>query len=234
MMGMRPLFTAVAFCALLAPSLLSAQVTKSASGYLFRMKLRQGDSYSYTMNSVQQTSPTQSLPINMAYTMKVLKVANGVADVQMTVTSPLSKTPQVNTIKMDSRGIAGANPSMQSMNSATGMRLPEKALKVGGTWTETQSMGSGTSVMKVSTVYTFAGVQTVDKVSCAVFDVKTNSTGPTTVSATGKVYVEMSNGMLFKSDLATTMTINPRPSSGRGGAPSQPMTVKGTVTVRRK
>lgn len=208
------------FAVLVAP--VSGQVSKSGSGYLFRMKLTKGATYSYDFTTTTMMGG-QSIPMSMGYSMKVQSVdAKGVASVLMTMQSPMSKTPTTQTVKMDSRGQLEGQPGMEQFGS---VRMPEKALVVGGNWKSSQNMGTGANPMKADTTYTFRGMQAVGKVQCAVLDVSSTMKGTMTANTTGKMFIEASNGMLYKSDLSTTMTMTQQ---------GKTQTIKSTIAIKRK
>jgi hypothetical protein len=167
------------------------------------MKWAKGDAYNYTVTTTTEMNGSK-IPINMTYGLKVDKVTNGVADVTMSMTSPLAKDPMTVKAKMDGRGEVGEKGVTSSMGIP---RLPEKAIAVGGTWKSTQTTTQNGMTMKVDTTYTLKGIETVDKVSCAVIDVKATGSGAFATSSTGKMYVVVSSGQLFKATLNSTMTM---------------------------
>lgn len=200
----------------------SGQVSKSGNGYLFRMKLTKGATYSYDF-STTTVMGGQTIPMVMSYSMKVQSVdPKGVANVQMTIQTPMSKTPTTQVVKMDSRGQLEGQPGMEQFGN---VRMPEKALAVGGNWKSSQNMGSGANAMKADTTYTFRGMQAVGKVQCAVLDVNSSMKGAMTTTTTGKMFIEASNGMLYKSDLSTTMTMTQQ---------GKTQTIKSTIAIKRK
>jgi hypothetical protein len=201
----------------------SGQVSKSGGGYLFRMKLVKGASYAYDFSTSTAMPGGQPFAMSMNYSMKVTKIdAKGVADVLMTISSPMSKTPTTQTVKMDSRGQIENQPGMEQFGN---VRMPEKALAVGGNWKASQNIGTGANGMKADTTYTFRGLQKVGTVSCAVLDVSSTMKGALAATTSGKMYIEVSNGMLYKSDLSTTMTMTQQ---------GKTQTIKSTIAIKRK
>ncbi len=187
-----------------------------------RMKLTTGSTYTYDVSNSMVIGTGKPMVVPMSYSMKVGKITKGVADVLMTMNSPMSKKPEIQTVKMDSRGMVDGQGGMESLGN---VRLPERALKVGETWKATQSSGQGARSMTLDTVYTFRGVQAVGKISCAVLDVKSTSKGTMASTTTGKIYIDSANGMLYQTTLAMTMTMTQ-------GAKTQ--TVKNNTTIKRK
>jgi hypothetical protein len=206
---------------LVAP--VSGQVSKSGNGYLLRMKLTKGATYAYDFTTSTAMPGGQPMAMTMSYTMKVQSVdAKGVASVLMTATTPMSKTPTTQTVKMDARGQLDGQPGMEQFGN---VRMPEKALAVGGNWKSSQTFGTGATAMKADTTYTFRGLQNVGKVSCAVLDVSSSMKGTMSAATTGKMYLEASNGMLYKSDLTSTMTMTQQ---------GKTQTIKSTIAIKRK
>jgi hypothetical protein len=201
----------------------SGQVSKSGNGYLFRMKLTKGSSYSYDFSTSTSMPGGQPFSITMSYVMKVQSVdSKGVANVLMTVKTPMAKEPTTQTMKMDSRGQMDNQPGMEQFGS---VRMPEKALAVGGNWKSSQNLGAGANAMKADTTYTFRGIQNVGKVSCALLDVNSTMKGAMAAATTGKMYIEVSTGMLYQSDLTTTMTMTQQ---------GKTQTIKSTIAIKRK
>lgn len=221
-MTIRAVFVPLLVLLVVAPCVAPSQVTKSGSGYLLRMKLTKGASYAYDMTSSTSMGTAAPMSIKMGYSMKVTKVTNGIAEVLMTSTTPMSKTPQTQTVKMDGRGALDGQPGTEQVGN---VRMPEKAIKVGETWVAKRSMGTGAQATTIDTVYTFRGLQAVGKVQCAVLDVKTTSKGMIASTTTGKMFIEAANGMLLSSNLSTTATMK------QGGTS---MAIKSTTSIKRK
>ncbi len=219
-MSPRFLLIAFVFCAL--PCVSPSQVTKTGTSYLFRMKLVKGSVYSFDVTSSTEMGTGKPMVMPMSYSMKVLSVTKGIADVAMTSTSPMQKAPQTMNVKMDSRGAVEGQSGLEQL---TGVRLPEKAIKVGGTWKGTQKVAMFAQSMTVDSVYTFTGVQALGKVQCAVLSVKSTGKGSIASTTTGKMYIELANGMLYQSNLTSSITLT------QG---SKPQTFKSTATIKRK
>jgi hypothetical protein len=196
-----------------------AQVTKSGTGYLMRMKWSKGASYSYSITNATVMNG-QSFSMPMTLVTKVDSVANGIANVTNTIT--MNGQTQTMKAKMDGRGVVGGVEGMAGFNPP---KLPEKAVTVGSTWKDTQNITQGGMSLKTETTYTFKGLETVGKVSCAVLDVVTSVTGSMPAKGTGKMYVEVATGQLYKGNVNTTMTMT-------AGGKSQ--TIQSTMTIARK
>ena len=110
-----------------------AQVTNSSKGYLLRMKWAKDATYSYVISVAMATmkEPMQA----GQFTIKVLSVANGIANVNYTG-SMMTQAKIDTTVKMDSRGAVDQDASLRQLG---GPRLPEKPLAIGAKWSVTQN-----------------------------------------------------------------------------------------------
>ncbi len=196
-----------------------AQVTQSPNGHLFRMKWTKGDVFSYAGTSNTQVGQ-QKFPMTLDFSIKVDSVANGVANVTVTSTTPMTQKPTTTKMKMDGRGEVGNSSGLTNVP-----KLPAGPIKVGGSWTDETKVTQGGVSMTIKTTYTFRGIKTVDKVQCAELDVKATSTGQMSSTTTGKTYIQVSNGQLFKSDSTSvaSMTVN-----------GQTQKFNSTVSIKRK
>ena len=186
-----------------------AQVTNSSKGYLLRMKWAKDATYSYVISVAMATmkEPMQA----GQFTIKVLSVANGIANVNYTG-SMMTQAKIDTTVKMDSRGAVDQDASLRQLG---GPRLPEKPLAIGAKWSVTQNQAMQGASIQVTSTYTFKGIQSYGKVRCAVLDVATTTSGGVATKSSGKVYLEAANGQLFRLDLETTV------SSTQPGSASQ-------------
>lgn len=207
---------------LLLAALAPAQVSQSSGGYLLRMKWAKGDNFKYSVATTTETSTGTKVPLAMEYSIKVDSVVNGVANVTITSTSPMIQQPSVLKSKMDGRGEVEEKGKTGALRFP---RLPEKPVKVGSSWTNEVTTPTGAGTIKVKSTYTFKGVQTVDKISCAIITVSSSSTGDFASTTTGTMYVQVSNGQLFKSDSKSVVTLTQN---------GKKQTLKTDVTVRRK
>lgn len=177
------------------------QVTKTSQGFLLRSKWAKGDVFSYSMVTTAEFNG-QKMPMQGSYSVKVEKVSGGVADVVVSGSMPpMGKFESP--AKVDSRGFVGEDPKLRDM----GARLPEKAVPIGGTWSDKKSASDGAVSMEITTTYTLKGMEIVDGVPCAVIDFVVKSSGEATASGTGRMYYETKNGQLLKSDMQMTMRI---------------------------
>lgn len=222
---------AVAVALLVLPAIAVSQVTKTKDGYLMRIKWKKGDVFEYSMST-----KSSGLPINfeMQYSLTVLDVKNKIAEVEMTMTSPMINEPTTLTVKMNDRGMADEETAaaMSMGNNQIGLQFPEKALKVGDSWDAEQPLPQSEMEgmqMKMKTTYTFEGLEIVNKVPCAKFTVDTlvemSGAMVMTVKGNGVIYIENKTGQLYQSSIETTTEID---------LDGTPMKVLSTTEIKRK
>lgn len=213
---------------LLGAGFAQGQITPSADGYLFRLKLAKGMGVEWGVQmGVHIGAGKNSSPaiVKGPLVAKVTDVSKGVATVVYDL-GPLSLggnpvlARQSSTVRQNSSGrmIGGAegqNPSM--------VDLPTKAVKVGGTWKgkATISGGVGQSGNNVEAVYKLEIIEKLDSVPVARISAKYTANKPSKIRGTGLLWISLSDGWLYKSALKFDIERNKT-------------TMKTTVDVARK
>lgn len=208
----------------------SAQVTKQGSGYLLRMKFKQGEVTKFVMTTTTSGSGAPAMNLKMPMTTKVLAVKGGVAEVEYNV-GPMTNNgkamgeAQKVTSKIDSRGkLSGGSPQLQQMGNIT---LPEKAIPVGGVWKGTQNSQAGPSgSITINATYTLVGIKTVGGKQVA--EIKVAMTGGNQMLKTtggGTMFLRVADGSLHSTVLDQSISI----AQGQ-----QSITVKSKVSIVRQ
>ena len=202
-----------------------AAVSAAQPSYLLRIKAKPGQAYKYKMDIQQGASGT----MGMNMTMKVVKVQKGETTLNTTMggftMNGQPAPPQVaeqmknlliisvmdargRTLRSETKGIPGFSGAA---NQGSTVPYPEKAVKVGGTWSGEADM-RGT---KVKTNYKLVGVKSVAGRQAAVIHaVPSNMPG-----------IKLSGPIVFSVELATGFPI----SMSMSGTASQ-----GTATQKIK
>lgn len=206
-----------------------AQVKKTGDSYLLRMKFKVGDTAKYQMSMSGDMMPAG---INVSMTSVVKKVTGNTAEVEYTTTPPAGAPgagrPTKTTIKIDNRGkVVGGNTQMgQQFNN---VQLPEKAVKIGQTWSGTASGGMG---MQLNTTYKLVGSKMVGGQDCAQIGVTMASTsGQMKISGNGTMYLRMGDCSL---QTATVNVVVNGTMPGQNGAAGKPMNIKQKVAITRQ
>ena len=145
-------------------SSVSAQITKSKAGYLFRVKYVKGQTVRLrTTNTIDnKQSPSAKAVMTVNIDIKVLSIKNGVAVTQMTMGPSMLNGAKVmngssTTVALDDRN--------QTPNSSTttnlGPPLPKKPMKIGTTWKAVTPINVGTGIQQLEGNYRFIGFKTV-------------------------------------------------------------------------
>lgn len=202
------------FCAAIG----SAQVTKQGNAYLLRMKYTKGMKMVYSMNNTANLpagmGPGGPMVMTAPMSMTVKDFAGGIATIAysvgpMTMNGKSNGKPTTGTIKQDTRGkvISGDKKAV----GVSSMTFPEKAIKVGESWTaETTSPGMG-GEMKMLTTFTLSGMKAINGKQVAVLAVKMVSAKGASaqpgmnVTGKGTMTMLMSDCSLFSADIATTI-----------------------------
>lgn len=218
------------------PSLASAQIKKVSGGaYLMRLKYTKGQvSHMELTTAITGMPPGQGgatadgkMTAIMQTHSTVQTVTNGNATMLVSV-GPMTlngKTvvqetkPQSVTVDPQGRPVGGAGGQSQGF----GTRMPDKAVKVGESWSAPLPMGHGTmgGGSGGTATYTFKGVKKVDGKQVAVVNMSVKN--PQIKSGSGTLYLMTSDGAIYKASLVLN-TVNPQ-----SGAP-----MSMTVTIRRK
>lgn len=183
-----------------------AQVTKSGSGYLIRMKFTKGSIMRYTSNTTVRFSGTPK-PITVSGPM-IVQVTNVQGDVGTlhTTVGPMkmstggSQPAQTTDIKENSRGKLMSGAGAAQMNVV----LPEKPVAPGATWTSSTPLPGGMGT--VNAKYKFVGVKSMGGKQVAQISVTMTGAGKTAVSGNGAVYLLASDGSMFAT--TTNMKMN--------------------------
>ena len=145
-----------------------AQITKTAKGYLMRVKYVPGTVIRYDSSSsvANKQSPLGSVSIGVPITYTVLGVAKGLATVRLNIgagkisgnPSPVTE-PQRFELKLDSQ-----NRPTQATGPVPGSpgALPDHPIEPGSTWNAVAAFNVGGSIQKLQGVYRFAGLKTED------------------------------------------------------------------------
>lgn len=205
----------------LAPAL--AQVSSQGNAFLLRTKYVKGQTLKYKMTTNISGGPSKVPPMEIPMTLKVKDVKNGVATIVYTTKVPGQPKGGDIEVKVDSRGkmVGGAGLEALQGMGAMGATLPEKAVKVGDTWT--QNMNSpAMQGMKMSTTYRFNGLKTVGGVKVAEIGMTIKGTGPQnmTMSGTGTMTMLASDGTMRNTSMSMDLKM-------------QGMAMKTTTTITR-
>lgn len=212
-----------------------AQISAQGGSYLFRMKFVPNAKASYSMNV---TSPMAKQPISMSMSTLVKSVAGSTATVQYTINFPAGMMggnqkpkPQVQDIKIDTRGRL-VSPGAAGMGEIGNIQFPEKAIRVGQTWSgsATANGGPGMPPVKLTTTYKFVGLKSEGGFPVAAIAVTMKGgNAQFKTNGTGTVHLRVADGSLQSSRMnsTTTVTMSNNPNS-------KPMTFNSTMTMTRK
>lgn len=210
-----------------------AQITKVGDAYQMRMKFAPGQKLVYSMQSTT-SAPGQPQPMNLdtEFSMKVNSVKNGVADITYSV-GPMKMngraTGGVNTatMKMDTRGkIVGQTSGGQQ---PTQMVLPDKPIRVGQTWTSTNSIATMGVPMEVTNTYKLNRIVQKGGRSLAEVSVTISAKGNISSSGKGTMLLDFADGSLVSATMNQTITVR---QGGQQGA--QPMNITNKTVIQRK
>lgn len=184
-----PLGCLAATAMILAAGLGGAQVTPSGSGYLFRVKFTPKEKLTYKIPTTVSGLGKIPLKLNLTMEAKVLKVKNGIADIQGKVISPWTGTqPQAHTVQIDSTGHVVGESALTGFCLA----FPKGPLKPGDSFESSvpQANPQGKAV-EGQAKYTFVGIVEDHKKQYARFEFKSQTKdGPS-----GAVLVSMTDGL---------------------------------------
>lgn len=198
-----------------------AQITKQGSKYLLRMVWAKGDKFTYglKMNATMQNG--QKMNMTASATAEVLAINNGVADVRITMNAN-GRPPNVQTTKMDKLGQVGDS---SIAGSVAGQRFPEKALKIGESWTVSRDLQNAGVKTTVKTTYTLKSIKKYAGVDCAEVSVSARSEKGFQTSSKGTMLLELKNGQVMHQETVTEVVMNSSTGSQK---------VNSTTTVDRK
>ena len=205
----------------------SAQITKSGSAYLLRMKHTPGATYRYGVASTigGASANGQAMKFSLPMVWKVVGVKNNIATIDTTV-GPIKMGKDVvgqatkNRIQLNSRGqLVGKAGSGQQVTPS----LPDKPIKIGQSWSASAPIDlPGQGAKKISAQYTLKGFKTVSGKQVAELAIKTTGQA----AGTGSMLLLMSDGSLFRSNMNLNLSV-----TGPNGAA---MTYKVTANISRQ
>ncbi len=204
---------------LLVASFVGLSVLASAqTSHLLRIKTKTGQTYRYQMN-MEQGGNGQTMKFGIQMAMKVAKVQNNqftinttmggvtmngqaappqLADTlkQMLITTVMD--PRGRVLKTETKGI----PGMGSAAQGSAVPFPEKAVKVGGTWTgEAEVQGQ-----KVKTSYKLVQIKSVLGKQAAVIHATPSATPNFKTKGPIVFAVELSTGFPLSMSMTGTAT----------------------------
>ena len=213
------------------PTPAEAQVTRQGSKYLMRFKWEAGKTYTYNVSS-QMAVPGATRPqtTGASYSIRVLSVRNGTANVEMrTQGAGANSEPVKGTI--DNRG--RSTMSVQGMGSEF-TTWPEKPITIGESWTQKMS-----GMMSSTITYRLAAVRNEGGRQVAILNMSGNVNIPQpspqrgqpaqpapkgTIS--GRMVVDVADGMVRTGN----MDIKIEMSNQQG----QRQTITGKTTITRR
>lgn len=203
------------------------QITKQGDAYLFRMRFTKGQKMSYTIKSSARTPDgkvSMSADVPMLSTVKDVK--GKIATVQLDIGpmmmngKAMNQRKQSMEIKIDERGKpVGAVGPAQNVST----QLPDKPLKVGGTFPSTNIVNLGGSQFETKATNKFLGFKRVGSRKVAVISTTATGTGAIQSKGNGMSYVDVADGSLVSMNLTQRMTMSGQP---------QPITSIITITRR--
>jgi hypothetical protein len=231
------LTVALLFCGLSV----RAQVTPSGGGYLFRLKHVKGAKTRYlmTQNISSPAVPGGASRVALIMTQNVLDVKDGIATIRteiggMTINgkpAPKEATAQVPKsveIKVNDQGKVISGQSVGGLDpSSFGGNLPKKPIKVGETFTDTQSVPSQMGKMTIKVSTTLVGIKSVGNRKVAQMKVTlSGDQSPMQIKGSGTMLIDMADGAPINVNMTQNMS---------GSAPNgQPMQMKMNITMERK
>ena len=204
----------------------SAQVTKSAAGYLFRMKFVKGAKYSFNMSVGNNAPgmPAATRNMNIPMSMSIVSAEGHSGTVRVDSTNPMSGKPSSTVIKMDDHGkpVGGNMPMQMNISQA----MPDKPLKIGQSYSATNSMNSplGGGQTTVITKVTFVGIRNEGGREVAVMNIASHASGGMTISSTGTQSIATSDGWPVSMKMVSQLSM--------GSRTTQPMSM--VVTMKRQ
>jgi hypothetical protein len=211
-----------------ACSTAGAQITKQGNAYLFRMKFTKGQKLNYTITSAAQVPNNPAgMKAVVPMSMTVQDVKGNVATIQM-VTGPMTVNgkpfgqQQTTVVKLNDRGkpVGGATPGQQ-----VATQLPEKPLKVGESYTSSNTVNMMGQQFAVKSVNKFLGIKHVGSRNVAAIATTISGSGAMKSTGTGTAYLDLADGQLV------SMNMNQNLTMGQG---AQAQTIKSVVNVTRK
>jgi hypothetical protein len=181
---------------------LSAQVTSTKEGYLFRKKFTVGTIWRYRMSTAVVMGASRTAPkgTSVSHTSAEVKsVEKGVAAIHLVDRADRRGRPaniiNERTVKVDTLGKVDGNVFGGGIFS---MALPEQPIKVGQRITVRLSGGTDGKEV-VHHVLRFMGMGVLGKQKYAHWELTTAGKGTTRYKGTGDLYIDLTDGSLFRS-----------------------------------
>ena len=186
----------------------AAQVTKSGDVYKLRVSYQKGQVIHFnTVSGVENKSasapgsastPTVSIPITLVVLDKkkdnaTLKLTMGAIKFGGQVMQPESST----VFSLDNRN-RGAGDHRQNI----GVSLPERSVRIGSTWEDSQAFNIGGTTSAMHGTYRFAGLKTINGKVVAVITYQLRGFA----EGTGTMTMLAKDGTLFSNDTKLNMT----------------------------
>lgn len=182
----------------------SAQVTKTAKGYVFRQAYPVGKTLVFNMNgdlgfggqSFKMASPTKVKTVSKKGDVYTLEVTSGPMTMNGKAQSMNGQAPKAttSTMKITSAGKIVDGAAKGPYNIMGGMTMPEKPLKVGDKWTGNMNMpqmGGGA----VKATYNFIGLKTINGKQVAQIGVNLVASGMGEMKGTGTMNILVADGL---------------------------------------
>lgn len=211
-----PVLATLLLAAVSLTSVAPAQVAPSGEGYTIRVKYVAGQVTNYKVASkIDITGGPEGMPApgpqstDISVRQEVVEVKDGVSTLKVETTGGPTETP-TQTFQVDEHGKVvgqpeGTPPGQNMSGFPTG--LPDRALKVGETWSSETEMPGIPGGGKIKVDYTFQGLKTVEGKSVAQIDFKMSLAGEMTMDGEGTVILDPADGQLLSTTSRNTMTI---------------------------
>jgi hypothetical protein len=209
----------------LAPQTSEAQVTKSGSKYLLRMKWTKGLSMNYEINMRQQGGNGQGQKMGLNYAVQSVKGTSAV--VLVTVNMP-GQQPTKQKVTIDDRGKATGGEAA-GLNNA--LEFPKEPIAVGGTWKTSGVFPGMSGQLKGTSTNVFKAIKTEGGKQYAVIESTLKATGGgMTGNNKSTSLIDMADGHMKRSTMNMKMSISMKDNSGK----TQTQTIDMVVNIARK
>ncbi len=210
---------AAAMLPMLLTSRAHAQVTKVGEAYQLRVKYAAGTKLTYAMKttvtpmggatmSIAPGGNTLAGPI--VVNVQSVKDANATLKVTLGPCNPTSKTPvaeQAETIQVDAQNkLLDTGTGTTRIDISMPVFSPDP-MTVGERYTTTQKLLRGGRVLEVISTYYLRGLKTVGGQQVAELEASVTGKGDVQYTNHGTVYVTVSDGILFRSDMKQAIRI---------------------------
>lgn len=198
--------TSLALGILGVAALAPAQITKSGSGYLFRVRYKKGQVIRFaSTNTVKGAMQGEgAMSVTLPIVLKVTDTDDKFATIRMTV-GPAKAGGQVLTsaqsavMKLDNQNKAQNSEAGSPVNA----QLPEKPIRIGQSWTAMAPINTADgSVQRLDATYKFQGVKTIKGRGVAVVTYKFEGAA----EGSGTMTLLMSDGTLYSNQ--SKMSVN--------------------------